>query len=223
MIGYLMAFGILLIVVGIWGGPRRREKPDKTSRIPREATVQEAWEILISPVEYDEELIKIPEDRPWYLPGGDRRFWQGLLVGLGSGVLAMALLVRLAPGIVQQQAPPENPPGQVAVEPEPGNPEAPPEEPGEPEPQVPAGPEEPAEPEAPAGPEAPPAEITVVIEPGSLSWDIAAALKEAGLIADEQEFLDRVAELGVETSLQAGTFTFPSGVTIDEIIAALTA
>jgi len=217
-----MVLGILLVVVGVWGGPRRRQKPDKTSRIPREATVQEAWEILVSPVEYDEELIKIPEHRPWYLPGSDRRFWQGLLVGLGAGVLAMALVVHFAPGLFV----PESPPGQVAVEPEPPaspEPSAPPEEPGEPAP--PGEPEEPAapaEPEEPAEPPAPPAEITVVIEPGSHSGDIAAALKAAGLIADEQAFLDRVAELGVETSLQAGTFTFPSGATIDEIIAGLT-
>lgn len=222
MIGFLMVLGILLIVVGVWGGPRRRQRPDKTSRIPREATVQEAWEILVSPVEYDEELIKIPEHRPWYVPGGDRRFWQGLLVGLGAGVLVMTLLVRFTGGFFLV----DSPPGQVAVEPGPSeNPE--PSEPTEPpanpeQPGVPEEPVTPAEPEEPETPPAPPAEITVVIEPGSLSGDIAAALREAGLIADEQAFLDRVEELGVETYLQAGSFTFPSGTTIDEIIARLT-
>jgi hypothetical protein len=242
VIWYLVAFGILLIVVGVWGGPRRRQRPDKTNRIPREATVQEAWDILVSPVEYDEELIKIPEHRPWYLPGRDRRFQQGLFVGLGAGVLAMALIVNFTGGMWLQGPAPgqvaagdeQQPGGSTEPEPpanptEPGavtNPEVPenpgtPENPGAPEnPEVPAPPEAPAEPATPA---APPSEITVVIEPGSVSGDIAAALKEAGLITDEQAFLDRVGELGVETYLQAGTFIFPSGATLDEIIAGLTA
>ena len=108
MIWFLLAAGLLLIVLGVWGGPATRRRPDKSERIPREATVQEAWDILTSPVQYDDELIKIPDHRPWFLPGGDRRFQRGLLVGFGAGLLLSALLLPLI-------APPAAP-----VSPEPG-------------------------------------------------------------------------------------------------------
>ncbi|MBP2018786.1 hypothetical protein J2Z79_002201 [Symbiobacterium terraclitae] len=222
MIWFLLGVGVLLVLLGIWGGPVPRRRVDKAARIPREATVQEAWDILTSPVQYDEELIKIPEHRPWFLPGSDRRFHRGLAVGFGAGLLVAALLL---PHFGGGQAP--QPPGgeqdpsvvQGPGQQDPGTtgpgPEQPPQ--GEPEPgQSGAGEEPPEPPEAP--PEDEPAEVTVTVEPGSSSQDIAALLKEAELIEDERDFLTVVAELGVETRLQAGTFVIPKGALPIEIV-----
>ncbi|MFZ5814629.1 MAG: hypothetical protein ACOY93_04945 [Bacillota bacterium] len=222
MIWFLVLGGIFLILLGLWGGPRRQKRPDKAARIPKEATVQEAWEILTSPVQYDEELIKIPEHRPWYIPGADRRFQRGLLVGLGLGLLLALMLSPLLPrragdgGEVAHQ-----PPQEAAGPAQPAQP-AQPEQPAQPTGQQaePAGQTQP-EP-APPPPPPKPANITFTVEPGSTSQEIAANLKAAGLIPNEQEFLELVAALGVETRLQAGTFVIPTDASVDAIIAKLT-
>lgn len=223
-----------MIVLGVWGGPLRYKRPEKSARIPKESTVQEAWDILTSPVQYDEELIKIPEHRPWYVAGKDRRFIQGLLVGLGSGLMVAALVVSVIDGAPQPPAPgptqgqtasnePENPaPTPTGGEPATG------EQPNTGNPSTPANPagEEPAgessTPPAPATPGAEPTKVTLTIEPGSSSQEIAAVVMEAGLVATEQEFLDMVTELGVETGLKAGTFTIPAGATVEEVVTVLT-
>lgn len=218
MIWFLVVGGILLIMLGVWGGPRRKVRPDKASRIPKEATVQEAWDILTAPVQYDEELIKIPEHKPWFIPGGDRRFRQGLMVGLGLGLLLAALLLPFLPakGAPPEPPAPESPAGQT-------NPAD--ETPGQ---QVVGKEEEPtADPgemvtPPPVSTPPQPANVTFVVEPGSTSQQIAASLKAANLIADEQEFLQRVVALGVETRLQAGTFVIPTGATVDQVIGELT-
>lgn len=234
MIWFLLVLGVLMIVLGVWGGPLRRKRAEKSSRVPKDATVQEAWDILTSPVQYDEELIKIPEHRPWFIPGTDRRFIQGVLVGLGSGLLVAALAVTFLDGPVVP--PPTNPPGQTAANDPttsnpapaaPGTANSEPTTPTTPTDNDPTAPETPAETPAEPGegdaePTGEPDEVTFTIEPGSSSQDIAAAVKGVGLVATEKEFLDRVAELGVETSLQAGTFTIPTDATIDEVVAQLT-
>lgn len=231
MIWFLLAAGLLLIVLGVWGGPATRRRPEKAERIPREATVQEAWDILTSPVQYDDELIKIPDHRPWFLPGGDRRFQRGLLVGFGGGLLVAALLLPL----VARPAPSAEPePGQgtgvvqVPGQPDPGGAAGDPSaEPALP----PADPDPASEPgigeEPPSGSEpgpepAEPAIVTVTVDMGSSSQDIAALLKDAGLVGSEEEFLSVVAELGVETRLQAGTFEIPKDASPVEIVNLLT-
>lgn len=208
MIGFLVAAGILLIVLGVWGGPRRRQRQEKSTRIPKEATVQEAWDILTSPVEYEAEIIKIPEHKPWFVPSKDRRFQRGLLVGLGLGLGVAALVAPLLPRTAAPQ-------GEVASTPPPAA------EPGKTGTTTPA----PSTTEPPAQPPQPapkPANQTFVVEPGSPSQSIAASLKAAGLIADEQAFLDRIAALGVETQLKAGTFVIPTGASLDDVINELT-
>nr|PZN71127.1 MAG: hypothetical protein DIU55_09515 [Bacillota bacterium] len=220
MTWFLLAVGLLSVILGAWGGPATRRRPDKAERIPREATVQEAWEILTSPVEYEEELIKIPDHQPWFLPGGDRRFQRGLLVGFGAGLVLCALLVPL----IVRPAPPEEPGANPGVAQGPGQQDSggstadlspPPALPSGDEPEPGDAGEEPAgsgeEPERPAT-------VTVTVEVGSTSQDIAALLKESGLIESEEEFLSVVAELGVETRLQAGTFTIPSDASLIEIV-----
>lgn len=210
MIWFLILGGILLIVLGVWGGPRRRRRPDKAGRIPKEATVQEAWDILTAPVEYDEELIKIPEHKPWYIPGSDRRFRQGLMVGLGLGLVVAAALFPFLP---RKEAPGE----QIASNPPAAQPEKPRTDP-KPEPEKPPA----TQPPTPTPPPPRPANVTFTVEPGSTSQEIAADLKEAGLIEDEQDFLKLVVAYGVETSLKAGTFVIPTDASVDAVLAKLT-
>lgn len=229
---FLLLLGLLLILLGVWGGPSRRPRPDKTSRIPREATVQEAWDILTSPVEYDDELIKIPEHRSWFLPGSDRRFHQGVAVGLGAGLLVAAIALPFMakpvapgndlaqlnnpPGTTQQGAGSTQPP--AGEKPEGSGAAQPPTSGSNQGEKSPAGDQS----QPPKQPEAPAKDVEFIIEPGSASQEIAAALEAAGLISSEQAFLDKVAEMGVETSLKAGTFTIPAGASLERIIGELT-
>ncbi|MCG0239525.1 MAG: endolytic transglycosylase MltG [Firmicutes bacterium] len=60
--------------------------------------------------------------------------------------------------------------------------------------------------------------VTVVIDPGMTAPQIAARLREKGLIADEAAFLARLAERGMDTRLQAGTFQIPVGAGLDQVI-----
>lgn len=212
MIWFLVLGGILLILLGVWGGPRRRKRPDKAGRIPREATVQEAWDILTSPVQYEEELIKIPEHKPWYVPGSDRRFHQGLLVGMGLGLMVAAVLMPFVPR--REALPPEQAaadPSPVQVEPKPAQTQPA---------QTPPAQTPPAEGPAPATPKA--ANVNFTVDPGSSTQEIAANLKAAGLIADEQTFLELVVASGLETSLQAGTFVIPTGASPEKVLEKLT-
>ena len=177
----LLAAGLLLVVLGVWGGPATRRRPEKAERIPREATVQEAWDILTSPVEYDEELIKIPDHQPWFLPGGDRRFQRGLAVGLGAGLM---LAVLLAPLIARPKAPASPEPGDnTGVVQGPGQ-----QDPGgwAPDPSFPPNPPPAADPEPDPEPEpdpgnagepepAPSQTVSVTVAMGSSSQDIAGA------------------------------------------------
>lgn len=224
VIWFLLGVGVLLIVLGAWGGPVQRRRADKAARIPREATVQEAWDILTSPVQYDEELIKIPDHRPWFLPGGDRRFYRGLLMGFGAGLLVAALLLPyFGGGKAPQPAGGEQDPALVGGpgQQEPGTANPAPSGPsqGEPEPGQSGSDEKPPETAgAKPDPADEPAEVTVNVEMGSSSQDIAALLKEVGLIEDEEDFLSVVTELGVETQLKAGSFVIPRGAPVVEIV-----
>lgn len=209
MIWILAVVAVLLIALGAWGGPRRRVRPDKAQRIPKDSTVQEAWDILTSPVEYDEEIIKIPQARPWYVLGREQRFLRGLLVGAGCGLLiALAFSPLYARGPkAPQVAQGENPKAEQ-------KPDAPAAEPPAQQPKA-------EEPKPAAEPEQP-AVVKLEIPEGSVSQEIAAKLKEAKLIADEKAFLDQVTAKGAEAGLKAGTFEIPAKATIDEIIAILT-
>lgn len=199
--------GIALALIGLWGGPspnaKRREAEAAARKQP---TVSDAWEVLSRPLE--EEMIKIPEHRPWYAPGGDKRFQQGLLVGLGAGLLVATVAVSFLPR--GQTAAPKTAAKDSAPAPtEVSTAKPAPAQPG---------------PAAQPVPVQPPKPVTVnfTVEPGHLAPDIAANLKAAGLIADEDQFLARVAELGVDTSLRAGTFVIPTGATLDKVIEKLT-
>ena len=64
---------------------------------------------------------------------------------------------------------------------------------------------------------------TIVVNEGDNAQAIAKALVASGLIANANDFTDRVVELGVSGSLKPGTYAFAGGTDIDEIIDAIEA
>jgi hypothetical protein len=209
MIWFLGFLGLVLALLGLWGGPAPRgQRPDPESTPRRQPTVAEAWNVLGTPLQ--DELIKIPEHRPWYAPGGDKRFQRGLMLGLGTGLLVSALTVTFMPR-------PESP-GQVALDQSgAGKTTAPAQNPAQTPtvttPQTTA----PTQPQTPA-----PVTVTFVVEPGSSADTIAANLKAQGLIADADAFLNALSASGLDTGLKAGTFVIPTGATLDKVIEVLT-
>jgi len=201
LVWLLLCVGITLTVVGAWGGPSAHptaDRPEPTT--PPDLSAPQAWEILSRPVA-NEELIRLPEHRPWYMPGRDRRFLQGVLVGVGSGFLLAALVVTVLPKPASLRPP------QV----------------------VDGGSQQPGETAGGPGVRAAPAPIpqpltrTFVVEDGDAAPRIAAKLRGAGLIADEDAFVRRVANRGLDTHLKAGTFIISTGASLDEVIDSLAA
>jgi hypothetical protein len=188
----LALMGIILVVLGLWGGPRRR------ARAVSPPAEEDAWQVLNDPIRHDEdELIKIPPDRPWYQAGRESRFAQGLLTGLGVGLIISAFVLMVKP---------------VAEAPDGLAPAIPPIAAPAPTPDPP-----------PPTPPPTPATVTIQVEPGDLAPIIAARLVQAGLIAEEELFLSRVAEREVDTLLKAGSFVIPTDATLDQVIDRLTA
>lgn len=60
--------------------------------------------------------------------------------------------------------------------------------------------------------------ITVEIPQGSFPQEIAEILLDHDLIEDDQEFLNRSVELGLDTKLQSGTYEIETGSPLDDII-----
>lgn len=206
MIWFLGIAGILLVLLGLWEGPAAaRKRREVEAAAGKQPSSKEAWDIISRPLE--DELIKIPQQTG----GGDRRFVRGLLTGLGAGLMVASVAVSFAPRVA---APPSTP--QVAAkEPDVTPPAAPPQGQTPPETQPEVTPEPTPEPPAPAN-------VHITVEIGEAAGAIADQLKEKGLIADQQQFLDRLAERELETYVQAGTFVIPTGATLDEVIDHLT-
>jgi len=214
---FLLLLGILLVVVGMWGGPRPSQVDAGEERQAEAGEPSDPWKVLTEPLPHEEELIKLPEHRPWYVPGRDRRFLQGFLMGLGAGLMVASLVVLRAPASPVDKPPqtageasetpitggeaPGNEQGQIAEEPGMGD-EGPEEEPVDQEPE--------------------PETVLFSVEEGELPDAIAARLREAGLIEDETAFLTRLMELGLDTSLRPGAFEIPREAPLDDVIAALT-
>jgi hypothetical protein len=200
--------GILLLLLGIWGGPARlRRRRDADVAAKKETQPGEAWEILARPLE--DEAIKIPEHRPWYAPGGDRRFQRGLLVGLGAGLMVAAVAVSSMPRGTADQAPGTawNTPAPQGGQPAAGT--------GQ---QAGQGAGTTA---APAAEPPKAANKTFTVEEGWPAVTIGAELQKQGLIADANAFVARVVERGVDVSLKAGTFVVPTNATLDQVIDSL--
>lgn len=66
-------------------------------------------------------------------------------------------------------------------------------------------------------------QATIVVSEGEGATDIAADLQKARLVATSSEFTKRVTELGAESSLLPGTYTFEGGISLDDIVAKLMA
>jgi hypothetical protein len=229
VIWILTGCGLALLGYNVWISRWIAEKEREKENLARaQSTVSDAWEVLTRPIAYEEELIKLPPHRPWYMPG-DRRFAQGLSFGLGAGLLIAALAVKAvqpaseppAEAVSQgalasaAQAPAKVPPAAAG-----GSKEGA------------AGPGGAAEAAPDGSTAAVPAEqekksteqqtVTVVVAEGDLPETVARKLKEAGLIDDERAFLTRLSELGRDTRLQSGTFSIPTPASLDQVIEALT-
>lgn len=61
-------------------------------------------------------------------------------------------------------------------------------------------------------------EITVEIPQGSLPPNTAQILLDNAIIDDKTEFLDRAADLGLDTKLRSGNFTFNKNSKLDTVI-----
>ena len=64
-------------------------------------------------------------------------------------------------------------------------------------------------------------EVTIVVDEGESVKSIAKTLADAGLIANANEFTERVSTLGIEDKLHPGTYTLVGGQSVDEIIQVL--
>lgn len=204
----LTLLGLALLLLGLWGGPEPSQKRSARAEPPEDQ--DEPWQVLAQPLKRDE-LIEIPSESPWNIFGGDRRFRQGLFTGLGSGLLIAALLVVWLPQVAF------NPVvvGGDAVEPIAADPPAA----DPPASQPPATP-----PPVNQPPAQPPVAASVAFDviPGDLPHEIATRLKAKGLIASEQAFLVRIAELGLDTQLRVGRFEIPTAASLDQVITLLT-
>ncbi|HEY3367705.1 MAG TPA: hypothetical protein VGK74_21820 [Symbiobacteriaceae bacterium] len=207
----LAIIGIVIAGVGLWDRPATAQPGAREGKLPESR--DEAWAILGQPIERAEELARQGER-------GSRRFRQGLLVGLGTGLVVAWAVMLVMPGPATPLPPRSGrePAGPAAgpapgVAPAPGGATKPGTTPGTAAP--PAG-------TTPAAPPPRPANVTFTVEPGDMAPTIAARLKTDGLIADENAFLDRVTERGVDTRLRSGTFVIPTQASLDDVIDALT-
>lgn len=66
-------------------------------------------------------------------------------------------------------------------------------------------------------------QATIVVSEGEGATAVGADLQKARLVATSSEFTKRVTELGAESSLLPGTYTFEGGISLDDIIAKLMA
>lgn len=64
-------------------------------------------------------------------------------------------------------------------------------------------------------------EVEIVVSEGEGAKSIAKTLYEAGLISNQNEFIDRAAQLGSEGELHPGTYTIVGGQSVDDIIRAM--
>jgi UPF0755 protein len=65
-------------------------------------------------------------------------------------------------------------------------------------------------------------EVTIDIPPGSSALTIADKLEQSGVIRDALVFRGYVKYKGVENDFQAGTYVFPRGIALDDVISKLT-
>jgi hypothetical protein len=64
--------------------------------------------------------------------------------------------------------------------------------------------------------------VTILVEPGMSSNEIASKLKESGVLTDESAFNQYLTDHGYADNLQVGSFTFQYGMTDKEIAEVVT-
>lgn len=193
----LLALGLGLVVWGLWGPhapvPPRAGEGEEVQGDDKERR-QSAWRVLTKPVNTERGLA-------------ERRRTQLIrTVSAGAGaclLIASVLVGNFEAGDRGDAAPPTtaNPPattGPVAQHPPTTEPEPPPAP-------------------KPAGDE-----VLLTIESGQVASEIAESLLNLGVIADEAAFLNRLEERELESALQIGEFPLRTGMTLDEVIDALT-
>lgn len=210
----LALLGVILIGLSAWSGPWLTKRPRHTGggepEVP--ASRDEAWAILGQPIHRAEEMARHSEQQ-------SRRYQQGLLMGLGIGLVAAWAVTLVTPRtapvppVVAQAPAPVGPGGSAApgaTAPPAANPATSGGETGT----GPTGQTAPAPPRQAA-------DVKFTVDEGDSAPTIAGKLKAAGLIADESAFLARVADRGVDTMLRAGTFVIPTQASVDQVIDAL--
>ena len=64
-------------------------------------------------------------------------------------------------------------------------------------------------------------DIQATIPDGSTAQEVASILESSGVIPSADDFLSYAQDLGVESQFQAGTYSFSSGMTLDEVVNAV--
>jgi hypothetical protein len=218
----LVVLGIAVTAGGLWLLARSPAASDSAAEVEVATTRAKAvgetpWDVLMSPVE-GEESSK-PDRRRTAGP-----FRMGLLLGLGFGVAATAAVwtvwgngtpskedvLRLAKEydlvVVEQPAAPTatgaTGEGQTATG------------------ATGTGTTGQTTTSTTAAPA--PKTVTVSVVAGDLWPNVAAKMKENGLIQDENAFLAKVTEMGAEPGLQQGVFTLDTSMSVEDMINKLT-
>ena len=63
--------------------------------------------------------------------------------------------------------------------------------------------------------------VSATIPDGSSANDTASILQSAGVVPDSKAFLSRAKAMGLDSKFQAGTYTFSSGMTLDDVVKAV--
>jgi hypothetical protein len=222
MVWIFLSLGIGLLVLGVLVAVLPTLLADHSARHVEGGEGEKgAWEILSQPL-YTEELIRIPKDQPLLARLGHNRFLQGSIVGAGAGLILGGVilsygLVPSATGTAlaaeKSGAPTQSAQtaggnaGQTAGSSKPASSDAE---------KVAGETKSPAEKDGAAKP------MTFEVQPGEASQAVAARLKQAGLIKEEEAFLNRLKERGLETMIKAGAYEIPAGASVDQVIDLLT-
>lgn len=62
---------------------------------------------------------------------------------------------------------------------------------------------------------------TATIPSGTSANDVATILQNSGVVPDSAAFLSRAKSMGLDGQFQAGSYTFPSGMTLDDVVNAV--
>lgn len=207
MVWIFLGLGIALLVVGVLLAVVPVLRADRAHA--QTVGDEEAWTVLSQPVAATTELIRLPKDQPVWGRLLGSRFLQGSIVGAGTSLVVVGIVISYAlvvPGGLGTAEAANSAPKVTDTAPV-----------------IPTTPAEPApktETETATVPETPKPTVAVPFEikSGAISQDIAFNLKAAGYIANQTEFLERLAARGLEMSIQIGEFEIPTGSTLDQVI-----